>query len=265
GALAPPYPDLAIAAGRRAAPALARLARQGVRRVQILNAGLARRSADLRVVPEHDRLRGEGVVTTLGAIGRVTVERIRAEAAIWRPRLAGLRGRRLAVLVGGPGPMAGWAEEDGQLLAEDLATLAETGWSLLITLSRRTPQPVAERLARVLDPGRHLLYRGTGENPYPGILGLAEAALVTEDSVNMASEAASAGLPIHIFPVARPTAKCRRFHDALALRGIARPFEGRIESWRYPALAEGDRVAEIVLARLFAGRLPSQTTSQNRP
>ncbi|NIV88419.1 MAG: hypothetical protein GWN35_16725, partial [Actinobacteria bacterium] len=44
---------------------------------------------------------------------------------------------------------------------------------------------------------------GTGANPYPAILGLAAAAIVTGDSVNMASEAATAGLPLHVFRLSR--------------------------------------------------------------
>ncbi len=91
--------------------------------------------------------------------------------------------------------------------------------------------------------------RARGNNPYPGLLGHADAVLVTEDSVNMASEAATAGLPVHVFPVSGVARKIARFHASLAERGASRRFTGTIGQWSYPPLAEADRIADDLLRR----------------
>ncbi|MEM1345662.1 MAG: mitochondrial fission ELM1 family protein [Pseudomonadota bacterium] len=250
-------PDLAIGAGRRTAPLLASLGRQGARTVQLLDPGLPASALDLVVVPEHDRLRGPNVLTSLGALGRITPTRIAEAAAELAPRLPCAEAPRLAILVGGPGGMAGWTPEDGTRLLAVLEDLA-AHHSLLVTASRRTEAPMVAALERLLDPARHLFYDGrAGENPYPGLLGHTKAVLVTEDSVNMASEAASTGLPVHIFRLERASAKARRFHAALASHGAARDFQGTIAAWSYPPLAEADRLAKATLARLFPNHLPA--------
>lgn len=252
---APPWPDLAIGAGRRAAPFVAALGRRhGVRTVQILDPQMDAAAFDLIVAPDHDALMAPNAVATLGSVGRITPETVAKAAAHLAPRTAHLPARRLAVLVGGPGPSARWGAGDAGRLVAALARLSAEGWGLMVTTSRRTDPGLARTLADRLDPARALVFTGAGENPYPGMLGLAEAVLVTADSVNMASEAASTGLPVHVFDVAQPSAKARAFHAALAARGIARAFDGEIGAWTYPPLAEADRVARIVLDRLFPGR-----------
>ncbi|MCL5778445.1 mitochondrial fission ELM1 family protein [Limibaculum sp. FT325] len=255
----PPWPDLAIGAGRRAAPFVAALGRRhGVRTVQILDPQMDPAAFDLIVAPEHDRLAAPNAIATLGAVGRITPDRVAEAAARLAPRIAHLPPRRVAVLIGGSGNAARWSEDDADRLVAQLAALVAGGTSLLVTTSRRTDPAVVTALRADLDPTQTFLHTGEGENPYPGMLGLAQAVIVTEDSVNMASEAASTGLPVHVFRVSHPSAKARAFHAALAARGIARDFEGAISQWSYPPLAEADRVARLVLARLFPGREVAQ-------
>ena len=78
-----------------------------------------------------------------------------------------------------------------------------------------------------------LVWDGTGENPYFAYLALADAFLVTADSVSMISEAAATGKPVHILDLAGGDAKFARFHAAMRQAGITRPFAGRIEYWSY--------------------------------
>ena len=59
------------------------------------------------------------------------------------------------------------------------------------------------------------------------------------------------GKPVHVFALNRVSAKLRAFHATLEARGAARRFEGRIETWDYPPLAEADRVAAEIDARLL--------------
>lgn len=244
--LAPPWPDLAIGAGRRVAPIVAAIGRRhGCRTVQLLDPQMPLKAFDWVVAPAHDQVTGPNVLTSVGSVGRLTPERIAAEAGRWAERLRHLPKPRLAVLVGGRSKSAPFYRLDQRQLVATLERLSGH-FSIMATLSRRTPSNLGGAIAWTLGD-RHFLWNGDGDNPYPAILGLADAVLVTADSVNMACEAASSGLPVHIFPMDGLAPKLRRFHADLEARGASRPFDGRIREWDYSPLAEADRIAQLLL------------------
>jgi mitochondrial fission protein ELM1 len=256
----PPWPDLAIGAGRRIAPLVAALKQlYGVRTVQILDPQMPLTDFDLVVIPDHDRVTNGNVITTLGAVGRNTPGIVAAAAEPWRARLRNLPEPRVAVLLGGPSKLARFGGGAAGRVTDALEALAEAGYGLMVTPSLRTPEGLVSRLREALGEDA-FVWDGTGDNPYPGILELAEAVLVTSDSVNMASEAASTGKPVYVFPLKGMAGKITRFHAALEAHGAARRFEGAIESWSYPPLAEADRVAAEVEARLIAEGVSPQTS-----
>jgi mitochondrial fission protein ELM1 len=87
------------------------------------------------------------------------------------------------------------------------------------------------------------------------MLHFADQILVTEDSANMAAEAASTGKPVHILPMValRPPGKFARLQADLTARGAARPFDRRLDTWRYEPLAETERAAQAVLRAMTTG------------
>ena len=103
----------------------------------------------------------------------------------------------------------------------------------------------------VIDGGDHSeIWDGQGENPFFGILGLADSLIVTGDSVNMVSEAASTGKPVHVVDLKGGSGKFTRFHRSLRNAGITRPFAGTLERWDYEPLAETHRIAAEIRRRL---------------
>ncbi|KGM33431.1 ELM1/GtrOC1 family putative glycosyltransferase, partial [Inquilinus limosus] len=126
--------------------------------------------------------------------------------------------------------------------------LARGGTGLMVTTSRRTPAGEAAALRRALEGLPAWIWDGTGPNPYFGFLALADVVIVTNDSINMTSEAATTGKPVHVVEWAELAPKHRRFHDALAAEGITRPFAGRLEQWSYPPLDDTARAAARVRA-----------------
>jgi mitochondrial fission protein ELM1 len=59
-----------------------------------------------------------------------------------------------------------------------------------------------------------LFFWESGEvNPYLGLLALADAIVVTSDSVSMVSEACATGRPVHVFNVGYGHEKLRKFHS----------------------------------------------------
>jgi mitochondrial fission protein ELM1 len=248
--LAPPWPDLIITAGRTGfAPAveIRRRARGKTLLVAIQNPRMRLDRFDLIVVPAHDRLSGPNVLVTDGAPHRVTQARLAAEAARLAPSLAHLRRPLVAVLLGGGNRGYRLDEAIAERLGAELADFARRhDVSLAITPSRRTEPAVRGAVARALADVPHYLWDGSGDNPYFGLLGLADAVLVTADSVSMASEAAVTGKPIYILPLPGGGGKFAGFHAHMRAKGITRPFTGAFERWSYPPLDDMARAAAAV-------------------
>jgi hypothetical protein len=235
--LSPPWPDLVIGCGRNAAmPALAIRRASGGRTLaaQIQNPGLGCGEFDLLVVPEHDRLCGPQVIVTRGAVHRVTRARLTAECHRF-PTLAALPRPILSVLIGGANKAYRLTLRRLGEIADAVAGILRTqGGSALVTPSRRTGAAGIGLLRGHLENLPAAIWDGCGENPYFAYLALADAFLVTADSVSMISEAATTGKPVHILDLDGGNAKFTRFHAAMQAAGITRPFSGRIESWCYP-------------------------------
>ncbi|MEM9783810.1 MAG: mitochondrial fission ELM1 family protein [Pseudomonadota bacterium] len=256
--LTAPGADLIIGAGRRAAPIVAHIGRMyDVPTVQLLDPQMDPAAFTLVAAPRHDGLEATNAVATLGSVGRVTRASIDAAHAALpsdlSDRLHAMPRPRIAVLLGGGSNSARWSDDDEDAFVAACKALADAGCSLIVTPSRRTDPAITAALRSDLPTERLFLWDGAGPNPYPGMLGMADAVLVTADSVNMASEAAASGLPVHVFPIGHLDAKLASFHRALEEHGAARPFTGAIESWTYAPLAEADRLAGIVSDRLPLG------------
>lgn len=254
--LASPWPELWIASGRQTVALtrdVRRLSGGKTFTVQIQNPAIDPSLFDLIVTPEHDRLRAPNVLTTRGSLGRVTPERLAAAAAAFAPRYAHLPEKRVAVLIGGDNKVFRLDRLTMTQLTQQLAALARAGWGLMVTPSRRTGPRNEAILRRGLEGLPAAIWDGEGANPYFGILGLAHHVIVTGDSVNMVSEAASTGKPVHVVHLKGRSPKFTRFHEALVAAGITRPFTGRLEEWSYEPLDETRRVANEI-GRLLAQR-----------
>ena len=251
--IAPPFPDLVIASGRRAIPyvrAVKRASRGRTFTVILKDPRTGAGSADLIWVPEHDRLRGPNVIATLTAPHRISTQRLAAARAAPDPRLAELPGPRVAVLAGGDSRHHRFTPEDADRLARHLEDLAATGASLMMTASRRTPETLARRLRALAGQGRGFYWDGTGENPYLAMLALADFIVVTADSTNMISEAAATGVPILVFEPSGGHAKISAFIAALTHRGIVRPFSGMLEGATYEPLDTTPAIAGATAAAI---------------
>ena len=255
--LAPPWPDLLIATGRHSVAAsllVKRLSGGRTRIVQLQNPVIAPAHFDLVVVPRHDALHGANVVETRGALHRVTPELIAASAARLAPKVADLKRPYISVLLGGSNAVYRMGAADMSALAAQLGQAAREKFaSFLITPSRRTGEENLQILKTALAGVPHFLWDGVGDNPYFGLLGLADFIVVTADSVNMVSEAASTGKPVYVANLPGGSEKFARFHRALRADGVTRPFVGALESYAYKPLDDVAMVAARVRTLLRGG------------
>ncbi len=230
-----PLPGLIIACGGMGAAVAAALRRGNRTVVQVQHPRLDPRRFDLIVVNRHDELTGPNVVVTRTALHRATPERLAAAATAWRDRFAHLPRPLVAVLLGGSN---GRFRLDAAVAAQLAGTLAgmlqRDRVGLAVTPSRRTDQAAVRVLRETLEPLGAYIWDGTGENPYFGMLGLADAIVVTQDSVSMISEAAATAAPVLIAPLPGRSRRQVMFLEALQgrgpgalVRGAFRHLEGR--------------------------------------
>ena len=246
--LDPPWPRLIISAGRRSAPiALAVKRNSGAFALHVLNPRLPLRLFDLIVAPAHDNLQAPNVIATAGSVHRVTAARLAEAADRFEANIAGLPKPRVAVLLGGASRAFSFKPKDAAELGAKLAELArDSGGSLLVTPSRRTPPAALAAFSREVADVPHTIWDGSGDNPYFGFLALADAIVVTADSVNMVTEAVGTGKPVFVQELKGRSAKLAHFHRLLQERGATRPFAGRLETWTYPPVNDTERVASAV-------------------
>jgi hypothetical protein len=177
----------------------------------------------------------------------VTSERLAEAGKRFGPRVKSLPHPRVTVLLGGESQAFSFPPDVASSLGAKLATLAkERGASLLVTPSRRTRADSLAAFARAIGDVPHLLWDGTGDNPYFAFLALADAIVVTEDSVNMVTEAAGTGKPVYVQALPGRSARLARFHRLMQARGATRPFEGRLESWTYAPINDTELVASAI-------------------
>lgn len=255
GLFQPPWPTLWIGAGRLTAPYTAAMRQwtQGhTLTVHLLNPRVSSSRFDLLVAPRHDEVAGDNVISTLGSASYFSPDDIE-EAEMHFADLADERGASAIVIIGGDSRTHAMTPARVEALIAQLRVLAQEGVRLRITCSRRTPDHARAAYGRFAsDHGAHF-WDGpaAGRNPYLAWLLFSRAAIVTEDSTNMLSDAAYFGLPIHMVKLEGDNPKFDRLHDSLIQHGAARWFTGTLEHWTYEPLREVDRVADAVVELLL--------------
>ena len=225
-----PWPDLVITAGRRNEPVarwIQRQSRGNTRLVHIGRPWAPLASWDLVVTtPQYFLPRQDNILHNTLPLQRMAREDLEPAGALLRPALADLPRPWIAVLVGGDSGRFVMTPEKGEQLgrlSQELA--AASGGSLLVTDSARTPHAAGDALQAQLS-GPHFCYRWHGgeDNPYRSLLALADAFVVTGESMSMLGEAAGTGKPLYIFDMGEGCSTLVDKIPQLPLQAIEPPF-----------------------------------------
>jgi len=252
---APPWPDIAISLGRGSVPymrALRRRAGPATFTVVMQDPKTGLGTADMIWVPEHDRLRGPNVFTTLTAPHSFTAKRLTELRRAMPAAIAALPRPRVAVILGGKNAVYKFRDEDDARLARSLRSLGRLGVSFLITPSRRTHERLRTVVEQATRDSPRIFWDGLGPNPYGDFLAHGDLFVVTADSINMVGEACTTGRPVIVFSPGGGSAKFRRFHAALQACGTTRPLPDELDaipSWSYAPLHSDDEIAREVERR----------------
>ncbi len=245
----PPFPDIVVASGRRAAAYLREIKKASKGRtftVFLKDPRIGTGAADLIWVSEHDRLRGPNVLVTVTSPHRLSPGQLAQARQSPPPALVALPRPRAAVMVGGDSRHHTFRPDDIARFANALDALAVSGVALMGSRSRRTPAALDKAIAEVFARHGGWWWDGKGANPYVPLLANADTVVVTADSTNIVGEAAATGAPLLVFEPHGGHSKIARFLEALKRQGVVHHFEGRLDGTRYDPIDSTGVIAEAV-------------------
>ncbi len=232
-----PWPDLVITAGRRLSSVGLWIKQASQAKTRLVLIGMPRRlleSIDLAVVAAHYVLPDSPNVARhdlpLMQVDSSVLERATSQ---WRTRLADMPRPLTALMVGGPtGGLRFDLATARALLKQTLRGVEASDGSLYVATSRRTPSEVVEMLERARpDSARLYVFdpdSAASENPYHGLLGLADHFVVTTDSISMMVEVARLGRPLSLFPLESDIGIVEHIFESLGLIRALSPREDPI-------------------------------------
>ena len=203
--LTPPWPDLVFSAGRRCEPVARWIKRAAAGRTRLVHLGrpwAPLHEYDLIITtPQYFLPAQQRVLHNQLPLTRILPQQLQGASAQWAHRLAHLPRPWLVLLLGGDSGKFVFTEAKGRRLGQAVAELARrAGGSVLWTDSPRTPPAAAAAVQEQLrTPGFSYRWAGGGANPYLGMLALADAFVVTGESMSLLAEAAAMDKPLYIF------------------------------------------------------------------
>lgn len=197
---------------------------------------------------------GRNVFLTTGALHNVDASTLRNAALEWKDEFASLSKPLVVVNIGGPTRNCLYGVDLAKQLCGMLHSILWSCGSLRISFSRRTPKKVKEIITRELRSNPKVyIWDGKDPNPHLGHLALADAFIITADSISMLSEACTTGKPVYVVGAERCTWKFSEFQKTLRERGAVRPLTGKedmVEKWSYTPLNDNAEAAKRVIQDL---------------
>ena len=208
---------------------------------------------DLIVSPEHDRLRGENIINTTGAIHYLTKKEINDNS-----KYLGIekdkRKELVAFIIGGPNKYYNYSEKQIHELFNKVKTLfTPDKFKIIVIPSYRTPENILKIAFNTFSINHHVV-KNIDKKAYLSALAISNYIVVTCDSTSMISEAAMTGKPVYIgmMKSLKPNKRFKNFYSQLKNLGIIRELDDKVESWSYNSLNEVNRIVPIVKAKMKA-------------
>ncbi len=202
-----PWPALLLAAGMRNEPVGRWIRDQSGGQTKIAHVG--RPWADparfdlVITTPQYRLPQRPNVLQNVMTLHRVNATNMAVAASQWQAQFANLPRPYIAVIVGGNSGPYTFGVRAAARLAQQARQFAQVrGGSLLLTSSARTAPAALRELERGIDDVPHYFYRWRAadvHNPYYAYLALADALIVTADSISMLTEACATGKPVYMF------------------------------------------------------------------
>ncbi len=246
--------DLIISCGRKSViPSiyLKKKSKKKIINIHIQDPKVSLKNFDYIVVPEHDGIKGENVITSKGAIHYLTIDEIKKNSS-YLTEMLNKEKEYLLLILGGPNKYYDYNEKNLLDIFEKIQKLIrKNSLQAIIIPSMRTPQNIID-LADKFFGKQNLTIKSVDKKAYLSGLALAKFIIVTCDSTSMISESALTGKPIYVaeIPSKKDDYRFRQFRDLFKNLNIIKILENSLETWKYEILDETNKIAKLLKNKL---------------
>jgi len=244
--------DLLISCGRKSVipSIIIKKKNKKIFTIHIQNPKVKFNNFDLIVVPEHDELKGENIITSKGAIHYITRSEIEKARSYLLHKIQ--NEKIVTLILGGPNKYYNFSNEElTKIFGEIKSSFISQGYKAIIIPSMRTPKRIIDlAINEFLIDG--FVVNSVDKQAYLSSLAIANSIVVTSDSTSMISEAATSGKPIfvaHMQPK-RNNYRFKRFYKLFRELGVIKNLGEKVENWTYDSFNEAERIAAIINRRL---------------
>ena len=246
--------DLIISCGRKSViPSiyLKKNSKKKIINIHIQDPKVSLKNFDYIIVPEHDGVKGENVITSRGAIHYLTSDEIKKNSNY----LTGMLNKEkeyLLLILGGPNKYYDYNEKNLLDIFKKIQKLTfKNDLQAIIIPSMRTPQNIID-LAYKFFGEQNLIIKNVDKKAYLSGLAIAKFIIVTCDSTSMISESALTGKPIYIaeIPSKKDDYRFRQFRDLFKKLNIIKNLDDNLETWKYEILDETNKIAKFLKNKL---------------
>ena len=226
--------------------------RKNIINIHIQNPKVSLKNFDFVIIPEHDEIEGENVLTSKGAIHYLTLEEIKDCKNYLEDKIDKNKDV-ITLILGGPTKYYSYKEENIiNIFSKIKKNLIENNLQLIVIPSNRTPKNTINFAKEYFDKNR-LVVENVDKQAYLSSLALSKYIVVTCDSSSMISEAALTGKPIYvgILPSLKSDYRFQKFRNLFKELNIIRELEDTLEIWNYEKLDETNRIAQEIKEKLI--------------
>jgi len=206
---------------------------------------------DFVVVPEHDGLKGNNVLTSKGAVHYLTDDELDQNENYLKSRINNQK-KIVTLILGGPTRYYDYNNQviDG-IFSKIEQNFLKNNYQVIIIPSMRTPQNIIEKAKNYFDKDQ-IIIPNVDKKAYLSSLKISDHIIVTCDSTSMISEAAITGKPIYIaqMPAIKNNQRFKSFFNLFKSLNIIKELNNSIENWTYTKLNETNKIANQIREKI---------------
>ena len=206
---------------------------------------------DFVVVPEHDKIKGENVLTSKGAIHYLTIYEIDQNENYLKKRINAQK-KIVSFIIGGPNKYYDYNEKAvDEIFFKIKNNFLQKNYQLIVIPSFRTPKNIIQKTQSYFDKDQ-IIIPNVDKKAYLSSLKLADHIVVMCDSTSMISEAAITGKPIYVaqIPSAKKNKRFKEFYNLFESLNITKNLDNSVENWNYQRLNETNKISGYIKDKL---------------